>query len=84
MPEHYLLILAAHGNMGDGEVPGLMRLWAEGECERLGLAQQMGAERERNLKLLEERLANVIGQQDVDRIKRTIDTALDKLMADMP
>lgn len=41
IPQAYLLILAARGKMGDGELPRLMQLWAEQECGRLGLRQQM-------------------------------------------
>lgn len=30
MPENYLLILAARGEMGSGELPRSMQLWAQG------------------------------------------------------
>ena len=36
IPEWALLTIAVHGNMGDGELPDMMKFWARDECKRLG------------------------------------------------
>ena len=81
IPKFYLLTLAVHGNMGDGELPGLMRTWAERECQKLGLTKEMRQLQDSHLKELQVRLTNVLGKDMVEQINTTISEAIKKLEA---
>lgn len=79
IPEFYLLTLAVHGNMGDGEIPDLMKRWARQECERLGLGAELRKLQEERRAELNRRLRNTLGDEFVDKIENTINKTMDKL-----
>lgn len=79
VPQSFLLIIAAHGNMGDGELPALMRVWAQRECARLGLMSELKTLQEERIRELSQRLTNVMGKEPMDWIKSEIDRAVEKL-----
>jgi hypothetical protein len=65
MPEVYLIILAAHGNMGDGEIPTSMKFWAQGEVRRLGLDDKLRKTQEDYTKQLMAQLKNTLGDDGI-------------------
>lgn len=58
IPEAYLLGIAAYGSLGGSKTAGLTQVWAEKECERLGLHDQLVELQNRNL----ERLSRILGK----------------------
>lgn len=79
IPEFYLLTLAVHGNMGDGEIPDLMKNWAKRECERLNLGVELQKLQEQRRLELNQRLRNSLGDEFVDKIESTINQTITKL-----
>jgi hypothetical protein len=69
IPEWILLTLAAYGNMGEGEIPKLVQLWAESECKNRGLHEQLKAERNERYAELKKRVSNVWGSDVVSKIE---------------
>jgi len=69
MPVEWLLILAVHGNMGDGEIPDLMKRWAIEKLRESGFHGRYKKMQEERLIELKKRIANVIGQDKVDQIE---------------
>lgn len=59
IPEAYLLDLAAYGSLSGGKTAGLTQAWAEEECERLGLHEQLVELQGRNLARLSQKLAEL-------------------------
>jgi hypothetical protein len=77
IPELYLLILAVHGNMGDGEIPGLMKAWARGECERLELREELMRMQNERVRELRDRILKVEGGKElVAAVDKTIKDVL--------
>lgn len=68
MPEVYLIILAAHGNMGDGEIPTTMKYWAQGEVRRLGLDAKLRQAQDEHSRQLMQRVKNVLGDDGMKAI----------------
>ena len=66
IPEYFLLTIAVHGNMGDGELPDLMRIWAQNECRRLGLDGKLKELQDERMRDLEKRIRNVMGDDAID------------------
>ena len=79
IPQSFLLTLGAHGNMGDGELPSLMRIWAQRECQRLGLSKELKDLQAERIRDLQKRLTNVLGKDAVTMIEATVNEAIDKL-----
>lgn len=69
IPEAFLIILAAHGNMGDGKLPFLMQSWAEQECQRLGIQDKMLQEKEKRYWQVINRAKAILGSNTVDEIE---------------
>jgi len=72
IPKQYLLIIAVHGNMGDGELPDIMRIWAQNECRRLGIEKQLIELQNDHLRELEKRMRNVLGDDVMDKLTTNI------------
>lgn len=68
IPKWYLLTLAVNGNMGDGELPTIMRIWAQKECERLGIYDEMRELQKDRPREMEKRLRGVLGDEAVGQI----------------
>ena len=66
IPEYFLLTIAVHGNMGDGELPALKRIWAQNECRRLGLDGKLKELQDERLRDSEKRIRNVMGDDAID------------------
>lgn len=79
IPEWYLLTIAVHGNMGDGELPDLMKTWAEKECRRLGLADKVKELKSERLTELKRRLTNTLGADFVGDVEMMIEGTMKKL-----
>ena len=73
IPEYFLLTIAVHGSMGDGELPALMRIWAQNECRRLGLDGKLKELQDERLRDLEKRIRNVMGDDAMDELAGKID-----------
>lgn len=69
IPEWALLTIATHGNMGSGEVPRMMQVWAEKECERLGLKEKLRKEREERYQDLKQRVSSLWGSDTVQKVE---------------
>lgn len=72
IPEFYLLTIAAYGNMGDGDLPKIMQIWAQRECKRLGIESKMIDLQKEHLRELEKRIRNVVGNDAVDKLASDI------------
>ena len=70
IPESLLLILASRGNMGDDRIPKIMQLWAERECERLGLAEKVLQEKARNYAEIKARVSAIIGSDTIEEVEK--------------
>lgn len=79
MPEYYLLTLAVHGNMGDGELPDLIKNWAKKQCAALGLGDELKRLQIERHTELKRRLRNALGDDLVDEIDTTINQVMHKL-----
>jgi len=73
IPELFLLVIAIHGNMGDGELPDLMKIWARGECGRLGLSEKFRELQKECLDELRLRLRNTLGNDLMNDLENEID-----------
>jgi hypothetical protein len=78
IPEWYLLTIATWGNLGDNELPELMQLWAEKECNRLGLKEKLSAERKLKLEILTQRMKRTLGNELTEEITDYVNQAVDK------
>mgnify|MGYP003551818683 CR=1 FL=1 len=81
IPESLLLILASRGNMGDDRIPKIMQLWAERECERLGLAEKMIQEKARNYEEVKARAAAILGASTVKEVEERVSVIANTLVA---
>ena len=72
IPEDFLLIVAVHGNMGDGELRDLMRTWAQNECRKLHLLEKLKELQNQRLLELTMRLRNVLGDEVMDNLAARI------------
>jgi hypothetical protein len=79
IPELYLIHIAASGKMGTGELLALMRIWAEKECERLGLMPKLREEQKAILKKSHEHLSNALGKENMQKIDTAIEETAQKL-----
>lgn len=79
IPEPYLLQVAVAGEMGDGHLLASMQAWAEQECVRCGLEQNMRSLMTKRLEEMRLRLKNVIGDDLMTEIDTAIITTIDKL-----
>lgn len=70
IPESFLLTIAVYGNMGDGDLPKLMQIWAENKCKDLGLASEMSSLRNERYEELKQRVSNVFGSDTAERIEK--------------
>lgn len=83
IPEAYLIILAVHGNMGDGEVPILMQDWAERQCKQLGLGRKMEDEKIKRYEIVRERATKILGPKMIEQIERTAEAIFPPIQAVM-
>lgn len=58
--------------MSDGELPKLMQLWAEKECERLGLRQVMLEEKNKLYQETKARAAAILGSHTVEDLESAV------------
>lgn len=72
MPKWFLLTLAVHGNMGDGELPKLIQIWAQNECKRLEIWDEFVLLQKEKTQELEQRLRNVFGDDSIDKLVNEI------------
>lgn len=82
IPKFYLLTIAAYGNMGDGELPDIMRKWAERSCLELGLGDQFRIMQQEKISEMRLRLKNVLGEEFVSEIDGMIGKIAEKLSDD--
>jgi hypothetical protein len=80
IPESYLLHIAVTGKMGSGEVLDLMRIWAEKECVKHGLERKLRKLQVKNLKELNKRLKNTIGDELMGELDSAIKKTVKKLL----
>jgi len=83
IPVTYLLIIACYGNMGDGELPDLMRNWAERKCKELGHAEDLRKMKEEKILTLKTRLTNVLGEKLVGKLEEEIGMAVSLIKKDL-
>jgi uncharacterized protein (DUF3820 family) len=76
IPENYLLIIAAHGNMGSGELPDFMKMWAQKICRENGLDSKLRELQIANAKELRSRISNTLGADAMERIDASISEAI--------
>ena len=69
IPKQILLTLAVYGNMGDGELPKIMQVWAERECLRVGLSEEVRLAREERYLELKRRVRNVVGSDVIGKLE---------------
>ena len=79
IPETFLVHIAATGKMGSGELLELIRIWAQKECNRIGIEHKVKDAQMQNIKELRERLKNTIGQDLMDELDQSIKNTLKKL-----
>lgn len=60
IPESFLVMIAACGKMGDGELLRFHQFWAQGECSRLGLDDKVREYQKSVVAELKSRLKNTI------------------------
>jgi hypothetical protein len=72
IPDSFLLTIAVYGNMGDGDLPDIMRIWAQKECRRLGLQEEMIKLQKYRLRELEIKIRNVMGDDAIDKLGNDI------------
>lgn len=77
--EWYLLTIATHGTLGDGELPDLMERWAQQEVERLGLGGKLKELRLEKVRDLESKLRNTLGNEMVDSLAQSLKEVVEKL-----
>jgi hypothetical protein len=77
IPKFYLLTIAAHGNMGDGELPKLMQTWAQIKCRELGLDPELISLQKERLRVMETNLRNVLGDDAMNSLAKSIKKAAD-------
>ena len=70
IPEWALLTIAVHGNMGDGELPDMMKFWARDECKRLGLGEKLEELQEERFQEMRQRMTKVLGPEVIGKIER--------------
>jgi len=75
IPKDYLLILAVHGNMGDGEIPDFMRIWAEKTCLQCNMETELRELQSERLKELKSRISKVLGEPAVNQITEECEAA---------
>jgi len=79
IPEFYLLTIAVYGNMGDGDLPDLMKIWAQKVCKEVGLHEEMIKMQNEKLREQEKRLRNILGDDMVNDIHNTIEDTIKKI-----
>lgn len=75
MPESFLMTIATHGNLGDGDLPRLMQIWAENECKRLNITDDLLKMKHEKYKMLKEQVSNLLGSDTVERIEKAVSDA---------
>lgn len=80
IPEYYLLTIAVHGKMGDGELPDLMRTWASRLCRELGLEDELQKLQDERLQELKRRLQNTFGDEFVAKVEIVTKQTVQKLI----
>lgn len=70
IPESFLLTIAVHGNLGDGELPRFMQVWAEDYCKELGLTADLLSLKNEKYEELRKRVSNIFGSDTVANIER--------------
>ena len=79
IPENYLLIIASHGNMGSGDLPTFMKMWAQKLCVENGLSEKLREAQIENTIQLRTRISNVLGTDSMQKIDASISEAIKKL-----
>lgn len=76
IPENYLLLIAVGGNLGDDKLPGCMRIWAQGECEKLGLSGKVKTSQTVYLNELKTRLKNKLGEDNFKLLENSLEAII--------
>lgn len=76
IPEGWLVLLAAHGKMGSGDVPRLMQQWAGNQCRVLGIEDKMLEMKAEYTSELRQRLANTLGSDAMSKVDSLISKTL--------
>ncbi|MEM8780563.1 MAG: hypothetical protein AAGF26_17205 [Cyanobacteria bacterium P01_G01_bin.49] len=76
IPIEWLLILAVHGNMGDGEIPDIMKRWAKDLLIEFGYESEYTKRQEERLLALTNRLKNVLGDAEASKAIGHINRAI--------
>lgn len=81
IPDIYLLTIAVHGNMGDGELPDLMRVWATRLCRELGLEKELHQMQDERHAELRKRLQNALGERFVSDVEGVVEATMRKVLS---
>jgi len=79
IPEIYLIQIAACGNMGNGKLMNIIKIWAQKECNKLGLEDKVKKAQKDNLKQLRERMKNILGEKGITKVDLALDNMISKL-----
>jgi len=76
----FLLSVATYGHMGTGELPEIMRAWAEKQCKLLGLSNELDQLKVQKVEQLRSSITNILGKEAMETIDREIASTLERLM----
>lgn len=79
IPKHYLVNLATHGNMGTGELPKLMQIWASRQCREHGLHDDVVKALDEKIAQSRKNLTNMLGEEIMIELDKHIDVGLKKV-----
>lgn len=76
IPVFYLLQIAVYGNMGTGELPDLMKIYAQRILRGNGYSDILREEQDKSLKQLRNNLKNVLGNEGMSKIDSALQDAV--------
>lgn len=75
IPVYYLIQFAVSGNMGTGNLPDLIKVWAQRILREKGYSDLLKEEQKQNLEKLRKSLSNVVGKENMEKIDNAISDA---------
>lgn len=76
IPINYLIQIAVYGNMGTGDLPDSIKLWATKKLTETGYDKQLKEAQRERLDQLRESIKNVLGKEEVQKIDEAIGNAI--------
>ena len=68
IPVEWLLTLAVHGNMGDGEIPDIMQRWAKNKLIEAGYQKEYSDRQREKIKEATQKIKNIIGDDKTSKV----------------